>query len=322
MSRFYAPRSPAYFQVGGILSPTAQSYVSRWADRDLESAMLAGEFCYIFDAPQMGKTSLQRRVAQRLREEYGYQCVFLDLTRLRGREIDRQQWYMGIARLLSRGLKLDLDFRAWIEERSFLPPVQYPSELLEDVALRQIEAPIAIFIDDIEVVLDLTFRVDDFFALLCSYQRHPQLRFVVAGCTTAIELVRDLRCTPFETGKSMTLDLFQMKRNSPESADLADVMDLTPFTTGLGECVTDPQETLAVVLDWTGGQPFLTQWLCQLIAEQAAADPRWPPPTVPRSGWRTWFSPSSLPIGKRTIAPIISAGFAIGCCKMTMPWKS
>jgi GAF domain-containing protein len=280
MSRLYAHRSPAYFQVGGILSPTAQSYVSRWADRDLESAILAGEFCYIFDAPQTGKTSLQRRVAQRLEEEYGYQCVFLDLTRLRGREIDRQQWYMGIARLLSRGLKLDLDFRAWIEERSFLPPVQYPSELLEDVALRQIEAPIAIFIDDIEVVLDLTFRVDDFFALLCSYQRHPQLRFVVAGCTTAIELVRDLRCTPFETGKAITLDLFQMQRNVFEPADLADLMDLTPFITGLLECVTDPQETLAVVLDWTGGQPFLTQWLCQLIVEQAAADPRWPPPTV------------------------------------------
>ncbi|TAF52203.1 MAG: GAF domain-containing protein [Oscillatoriales cyanobacterium] len=279
MSRLYAHRSPAYFQVGGSLSPTAQSYVSRWADRDLAAAIVAGEFCYIFDAPQTGKTSLQQRVAQQLREEQGYRCMFLDLTRLRGREIDRQQWYMGIARLLLRGLDLDLDFRAWIEERSFLPPVQYPCELLEDVALRQIEQPIVIFIDDIEVVLDLMFRVDDFFALLRSYQRHPQLRFVVAGCTTAIELVRDLRCTPFETGKAIRLARFQMKRRS---LDPTASMDLAPLINGLWDSVYDPYETLSIVLNWTGGQPFLTQWLCQLIVERAAADSRWPPPTVPQ----------------------------------------
>lgn len=279
MSRLYAHRSPAYFQVGGSLSPTAQSYVSRWADRELESAIVAGEFCYIFDAPQTGKTSLQNRVAQRLQADHGYRCMFLDLTRLRGREIDRQQWYVGIARLLLRGLKLDLDFRAWIEERSFLPPVQYPCELIEDVALRQIEEPIVIFIDDIEVVLDLMFRVDDFFALLRSYQRHPQLRFVVAGCTTTIELVRDVRCTPFETGKAIRLALFRMKRRSLEPTAL---MDLDPLINGLWESVYDPYEALSIVLDWTGGQPFLTQWLCQLIVERAADDSRWPPPTVPQ----------------------------------------
>jgi GAF domain-containing protein len=265
--------------VGGILSPTAPSYVGRGADRELESAILAGEFCYIFDAPQTGKTSLLYRVAQRLQDEHGYRCVFLDLTRLRGREIDRQQWYTGITRLLSRELKLELDFRSWIEERSFLPPVQHPSELLEDVALRQIEEPIVIFLDDIEVVLDLTFRVDDFFALLRGYQRHPQLRFVVAGCTTAFELVRDLRCTPFETGKSIDLALFQMRRSSLESATL---IDLAPLIQGLRKSVYDPYETLTVVLNWTGGQPFLTQWLCQLIVERAEEDSRWPPPTVPQ----------------------------------------
>lgn len=112
MSPLYADRSPAYFQVGGILLPTAPSYVKREADQALQSALIAGEFCYIFEAPQTGKSSLQHQVAAHLREELGYRCIFLDLTRLSGRDIDRQHWYVGIARLLSRELALDLDFRA------------------------------------------------------------------------------------------------------------------------------------------------------------------------------------------------------------------
>ena len=281
MSPLYVDRSPAYFQVGGILLPTAPSYVKREADQALQSALIAGEFCYIFEAPQTGKSSLQHQVAAHLREELGYRCIFLDLTRLSGRDIDRQHWYVGIARLLSRELALDLDFRAWIEDRTFLPPVQYPIELLEDVALRQIQEPIVIFIDDIEAVLDLAFRVDDFFALLRGYQRHPQLRFVVAGCVAASELVRDLRCTPFDMGRRIHLDPFCWHSCLRLDA-AASPMNLTSLLNGFLGYVPDPSETLGVVLEWTGGQPFLTQWLCQLIVERVVDDSRWPPRTVPQ----------------------------------------
>lgn len=77
-----ARENPDYqYQVGGSLSPTAPSYVSRQADETLYRALLRGEFCYVFTARQMGKSSLRVRTMQRLRE-VGVCCGVIDITRL------------------------------------------------------------------------------------------------------------------------------------------------------------------------------------------------------------------------------------------------
>ena len=44
---------------------------------------------------------------------------------------------------------------------------------------------------------------------------------------------------------------------------------IDPLLPGLEGLVPDAAATLKQVLSWTGGQPFLTQKLCQLIQEQA-----------------------------------------------------
>lgn len=64
---------------------------------------------------------------------------------------------------------------------------------------------------------------------------------------------RDRDTSPFELGKAIKLRGFS----------LAEANNLTLGLTG----VANSQQALSEILEWTGGQPFLTQKLCQLVAE-------------------------------------------------------
>jgi hypothetical protein len=67
------------YQVGGSLRPDAPSYVMRQADQQLYKALTEGKFCYIFNARQMGKSSLRVHTKARL-EAAGYHCASIDMS--------------------------------------------------------------------------------------------------------------------------------------------------------------------------------------------------------------------------------------------------
>jgi hypothetical protein len=82
-----------FFIAGGTLRPDSPSYVKRPADDELYNLVLAGEFCYILTARQMGKSSLMTRTAQRLRDA-GVSAAIIDLTTIGTVSIDT--WYLGL----------------------------------------------------------------------------------------------------------------------------------------------------------------------------------------------------------------------------------
>ncbi|MDJ0713425.1 MAG: AAA-like domain-containing protein, partial [Prochloraceae cyanobacterium] len=57
----------------------APTYVVRSADRQLYQALKRGEFCYILNARQMGKSSLMVQMFHRLENE-GFYTAAIDLT--------------------------------------------------------------------------------------------------------------------------------------------------------------------------------------------------------------------------------------------------
>ena len=248
------------YQIGGSLADRSPSYVVRDADIELTQALLRGEFCYVLNSRQMGKSSLRVRTMEKLQAE-GTICIAIDLTGMGTQDLTPEKWYAGILRSIVSGCKLKFNWRSWWrEKRDLFSPVQRLALFIEEVLLVEITENIAIFIDEIDRVLSQKFSLDDFFSLLHScYQKrqinqnYQRLTFTLLGVAAPRDLIRDRDKSPFELGRAIALRGFS----------LAEAQNLTQ---GFGE-VSNPQQILAEILNWTGGQPFLTQKLCQLVAK-------------------------------------------------------
>lgn len=155
------------YQVGGSLPMNAPTYVVRSADRLLYQALKRGEFCYILNTRQMGKSSLMVHMMDYLQKE-GFSCAAIDITRLGTENVTPAQWYKGFAVELWQNFNLfgKVNLKAWWNEEKDLSPIQCLSRFLEDIILGQLKSEkVFIFVDEIDTVLGLNFPVNDFFAL-------------------------------------------------------------------------------------------------------------------------------------------------------------
>ncbi|MGF1515455.1 MAG: GAF domain-containing protein, partial [Elainellaceae cyanobacterium] len=129
---------------------------------------------------------------------------------------------------------------------------------IEQVLLAHIPQQIVIFIDEIDSVSSLPFK-EDFFALIraCYNERadnpdFKRLTFGLIGSAAPSDFIQDKTRTPFNIGRAINLSGFTFD----EAAKLAQ---------GIVDKADNPQAVLQEVLDWTGGQPFLTQKLCKIV---------------------------------------------------------
>ncbi|MGL6282620.1 MAG: AAA-like domain-containing protein, partial [Microcoleaceae cyanobacterium] len=198
-----------------------------------------------------------------LRSE-GCRCISIDLTLIGSENITPAHWYNGLIAEIWRslGLRKKININTWLKEHAHVSPQQRLSYCIEDILLNQFpDERIFIFIDEADTVLSLDFDSDDLFTFIrsCYNQRginsaYDRLAFVIAGVAYPSDLIADKNRTPFNIGRGIALQGFTKEESAP-------------LLIGLEKVVNYPQAILEAILDWTNGQPFLTQKLCQLVVE-------------------------------------------------------
>ncbi len=261
------PATPArpFYVTGGTLKPGEPSYVERRADTDLFESLLAGEFCYVLTARQMGKSSLMARTAKRL-EQAGVASAIVDLTQIGSERGDQAaaQWYFGIANLIHRQLGIATPLRPWWQERADLSSVQRLTDFFRELVLPTCPA------GSWSSWTRSTRRSGCPSRTTSSRPSAPastpappsaafeRLTFVLLGVATPDQLIQDPARTPFNIGKRIDLTDFSLD----EAQGLAPGLHADPAEAG---------RRLERVLHWTGGHPYLTQAVCRAVRERGDA---------------------------------------------------
>ncbi len=250
-----------YYQVGGTLKPDDPSYITREADNNLYNRLKNSEFCYVFNSRQMGKSSLLVRVRKQLESE-GFKCVMINFV---GSQVDPERWYFTFTKQIVDSLHLQINsLSTWWEQRKLLTPVQKLDDFIGKVLLTNQNENIIIFIDEIDTVLSLNFPTEDFFAFIrnCYNERannpnYDRISFALFGVATPSQLIKDTLRTPFNIGHGIQLHPFTVK----EATKLANGLNVK------FDNIKTSEHIVQEIINWTGGQPFLTQKICKLLVD-------------------------------------------------------
>jgi hypothetical protein len=242
------------YTVGGTVQAGGGIYIKRKADDELLELCRQSEFAFILSSRQVGKSSLIVRTAQQLESE-NVRSVTIDLSAI-GVKVSPDEWYMGILSEIQTTLNLKTDITWWMEHTK-LGPAQRLTSFFKDVLLKEVKEQIVLFFDEIDSTLSIPFSDDFYVAIRAVYNARAKipdfkrLSFVLVGVATPSDLISDNRRTPFNIGRRVEVNDFNLT-------------EAFPLVENFGIQAT---QILTWVFHYTSGHPFLTQRLCAYLAK-------------------------------------------------------
>ena len=249
-----------FFVVGGPVQPDRHCYAVRAADQLLRDHLERGDHCHVLAPKQSGKTSLVARISRQLRQEERLVAV-VDLTQIGSpdKQYAPRRWYYGLAYRIARDLRLKVDLQAWWRAKENLPNPERLVEFFWEVVLANTTAPVAVFFDDLETLVGLPYGSEFLNSLRACHDRRAtepdflRLTFVLLGVATTGQIQPDPSSGLFQVSNAIQLDDFELAQ-------------IAHFAAHLGADAGLQRSLLDSVLEWTGGQPYLTQKLCRSVA--------------------------------------------------------
>ena len=154
----------------GTTMPTRALYIKRSADEELYSALSSGQYCVVLGPNQIGKSSLQQRIQQRL-ELSGVRCANVDLSVIgisegnaENQSVQIDSWYDALIGRLAQKLKFD-EIDPFLAGASKAPPTDRLARFIEEF-VAQIDSPVALFFDEIQTIGRLGTRAGEFLSAL------------------------------------------------------------------------------------------------------------------------------------------------------------
>ena len=252
----------SFFKPGGTLSPDSLSYLTRTADDQIFQALTSGEYVFVLDSRQKGKSSLIANAVVKLKGA-GISTCKIDLQRL-GANLTPDQWYAGLLQTIGQDLNLWEPLLEYWKNHQEVGPLSRWLGAIEHVALKQTAGRLIIFVDEIDFVQALKFSSDEFFAGIrsCFNNRADnaefnRLSFCLVGVATPGQLIDSDKVTPFNIGRRVELKDFSRE-------------EVQPYSTALSTNERDGHRTLDRIHHWVSGHPYLTQ----LLASKIADDPK------------------------------------------------
>ena len=252
-------------KAGGPLDAEDHLYVARDADQEFLDLLKANEFVNVVTSRQMGKTSLVYHAMAELLPQ-GYHFAYFDLAKLRS-ETDRHTYFQTLVSELDRELNPGIDLDSFWAQRANLAASQGFVDFFRDT-LAKLQGPIVVVLDEIDSTLELPFTDDLFTAIRSIYTGRPRepefkrLMFCLVGVATPNELIKTRRTTPYNIGRTIWLTDFD-----------AQCDDLHPLAHALSEDPLIADALLQRVFYWSGGQPYITAWMCEEVRRESAREP-------------------------------------------------
>jgi AAA+ ATPase superfamily predicted ATPase len=255
-----------YEKDGATMPRGAKTYVERAADEELRRFLRErrGSVCSILAPRQMGKSSLIVRTIEQLDSENSLICIRINLQSFGGLKSEKDIWRNilddickdgNLLRNLPSNIAtslLDSLKTYWKQNKSLAATNRFESFLTQRILPLLKNQKLVFFLDEIQEFFVWGFQ-HECLSFIKTLSENPRLTFVLVG------VARPSEFGEFNIGKQINL--------KPLTIDL----NLKPLEQGIQQHTEHKGELKTIfteVINWTGGQPFLTQLVCHEIAIQ------------------------------------------------------